>query len=78
MGGWFFSFTKSFHYVSACFWLLISSYFVNIKILNSTTVNVTFWDAFAELFADTLDGDFEYPLIIIIGCGRITEWQGMA
>lgn len=40
-------------------------------------MKVTFWDAFAELFAEALQGDFEYRLIIIIGCGRVTEWQGM-
>ncbi|KAL8145731.1 hypothetical protein AgCh_003759 [Apium graveolens] len=31
---------------------------------------VTFWDAFVEEFDEALKGDLEYPLIIIIGCGR--------
>lgn len=40
-------------------------------------MKVTFWDAFAELFADFLEGDFEYPIIVIIGSGRVTEWEGL-
>lgn len=41
-----------------------------------TSVRVTFWDSFAELLEEQLKDDFEYPLIIIISCARITEWQG--
>ncbi|KAL1811188.1 hypothetical protein ACET3Z_021253 [Daucus carota] len=39
-------------------------------------VKVTFWDDFAALFADALKNNtFEYPLIIIVCCGRPQEWQ---
>lgn len=37
---------------------------------------VTFWDSFAEEFEEALKQNLEYPLIIIIGCGRISQWQG--
>ena len=41
-------------------------------------VKVTFWDDFAALFADELKKNtFEYPLIIIVCCGRPQEWQSM-
>ncbi|WOG86080.1 hypothetical protein DCAR_0205277 [Daucus carota subsp. sativus] len=41
-----------------------------------TMVKVTFWDDFAKLFADALkDNAFEYPLILIVCCGRPQEWQ---
>ena len=41
-------------------------------------VKVTFWDDFAALFADALKNNtFEYPLIIIVCCGRPQEWQSM-
>ncbi|KAK1353297.1 hypothetical protein POM88_052432 [Heracleum sosnowskyi] len=39
------------------------------------SVKVTLWDELAELLDVTLKEDLEYPLIIIIGCGRVTEWQ---
>lgn len=37
---------------------------------------VTFWDAFAEEFEEVIKQDLKYPLIIIIGCGRVSQWQG--
>ncbi|KAK1372882.1 hypothetical protein POM88_029075 [Heracleum sosnowskyi] len=40
-----------------------------------TSVKVTFWDDFAELFADTIERDLEHPLIIIIGSCRVTIWD---
>ena len=41
-------------------------------------MKVTFWDDFAKLFADALkDNAFEYPLILIVCCGRPQEWQSM-
>lgn len=54
-------------------------YFIILQLLlsNRTSVNVTFWDEFAELFYDYIQGNFETPLIIIIGSARITEFQGM-
>ncbi|KAK1374595.1 hypothetical protein POM88_030788 [Heracleum sosnowskyi] len=39
------------------------------------SVKVTLWDELAELLDVTLKEDLEYPIIIIIGCGRVTEWQ---
>ncbi|KAK1397686.1 hypothetical protein POM88_007549 [Heracleum sosnowskyi] len=39
------------------------------------SVKVTLWDELAELLDVTLKEDLENPLIIIIGCGRVTEWQ---
>lgn len=41
-----------------------------------SSARVTFWDAYAEMFEDLLKEDLEYPIIIIISPGRITEWQG--
>uniref|UniRef100_A0A166I8N2 Replication factor A C-terminal domain-containing protein n=1 Tax=Daucus carota subsp. sativus TaxID=79200 RepID=A0A166I8N2_DAUCS len=39
-------------------------------------VKVTFWDDFAQLFADAVKKNtFEYPLILIVCCGRAQEWQ---
>lgn len=50
---------------------------MKFTIIDGTSqVKVTFWDQFAELFDDTLKEDFEYPLILIIGSARITEWKG--
>ncbi|KAK1402285.1 hypothetical protein POM88_001890 [Heracleum sosnowskyi] len=41
-----------------------------------TNVNVTFWDQLAEHFDEAIrEEDFETPLIIIIGCGRVTKWK---
>ncbi|KAK1401106.1 hypothetical protein POM88_000711 [Heracleum sosnowskyi] len=41
-----------------------------------TNVNVTLWDQFAEHFDEAIrEEDFETPLIIIIGCGRVTKWK---
>ncbi|XP_074371007.1 uncharacterized protein LOC141712101 [Apium graveolens] len=39
------------------------------------SVKVTFWDAFAELFAEALKEEYEYPFIITIGSARIQEWN---
>ncbi|WOH00366.1 hypothetical protein DCAR_0519725 [Daucus carota subsp. sativus] len=40
----------------------------------STSTNVTFWDGFAVMFEEKLKEEKEYPLILIIGCGRIQMW----
>ncbi|KAK1388564.1 hypothetical protein POM88_016742 [Heracleum sosnowskyi] len=40
-----------------------------------TNFNVTLWDQLAEHFDEAIrEEDFETPLIIIIGCGRVTKW----
>ncbi|XP_074332695.1 uncharacterized protein LOC141670649 [Apium graveolens] len=41
-----------------------------------TTIRVTFWDTFVESFEEALKEMFEEPLILIVGCGTVTEWQG--
>ncbi|KAK1396662.1 hypothetical protein POM88_006525 [Heracleum sosnowskyi] len=38
-------------------------------------VKVTFWDGLAELFNESINEDFQWPLIIIIASGRVTEWH---
>ncbi|KAK1393024.1 hypothetical protein POM88_012080 [Heracleum sosnowskyi] len=41
----------------------------------NSRVKVTFWDAFAELFHEAIEEGFEWPLIVIIGSGRVTLWK---
>lgn len=53
--------------------LIITTCFSNCR----TSVKVTFWDEFAELFADVIRRDLEHPLILIIGSCRVTMWDGM-
>ncbi|XP_017256632.1 replication protein A 70 kDa DNA-binding subunit A-like [Daucus carota subsp. sativus] len=40
-----------------------------------SSVKVTFWDEFAKHFSDCLKQAQEYPIILIIGCGRVTTWS---
>ncbi|KAK1356138.1 hypothetical protein POM88_049394 [Heracleum sosnowskyi] len=39
------------------------------------SVQVTFWDEFAEYFAEMLKEETVYPVILIIGSARVTLWR---
>ncbi|KAK1383059.1 hypothetical protein POM88_020794 [Heracleum sosnowskyi] len=41
----------------------------------SKSVQVTFWDEFAEYFAEMLKEETVYPVILIIGSARVTLWR---
>ncbi|KAL1812701.1 hypothetical protein ACET3Z_022766 [Daucus carota] len=43
-----------------------------------TSVKVTLWDDFAELFAKYMELDKEEYKILILGCARITKWGGLS
>ncbi|KAK1366422.1 hypothetical protein POM88_041983 [Heracleum sosnowskyi] len=45
-----------------------------IRNLNGS-VQVTFWDEFAEYFAEMLKEETMYPVILIIGSARVTLWR---
>ncbi|KAL1810597.1 hypothetical protein ACET3Z_027587 [Daucus carota] len=38
------------------------------------SVRVTFWDDFAKHLADSLKQATDFPVILIIGCARVTTW----
>ncbi|KAK1351309.1 hypothetical protein POM88_054473 [Heracleum sosnowskyi] len=55
-------------------WVIQSQ--IKFKITDgSKSVQVTFWDEFAEYFAEMLKEETVYPVILIIGSARVTLWR---
>ncbi|XP_017217513.1 replication protein A 70 kDa DNA-binding subunit B-like [Daucus carota subsp. sativus] len=53
---------------------VIQSQFVFNITDGSSSVRVTFWDDFAKHLADSLKQATDFPVILIIGCARVTTW----
>ena len=43
-----------------------------------SSVRVTLWDEFARNFAESLKEAQDFPVILILGCARVTTWSGMS